>query len=93
MIRNLLSSTLMSTFASGLNAIAAMFLRFSKGNVCDLLLGIVNIELRDARIGYVLHKIKNSHSVSNRTVHGISVWCEYNITFPVYGSTQVGKLL
>ena len=32
------SSTLSKTLPSGLRAIAAMFLRFSKGNVYDLLL-------------------------------------------------------
>lgn len=32
------SSTLMSTFESGLKAIQAMFFRFSKGKVYDLLL-------------------------------------------------------
>ncbi len=32
------SSTLSRTWAPGLRAIAAMFLRFSKGNVYDLLL-------------------------------------------------------
>ena len=86
------SSTLNRTLASGLKAIAAMFLRFSKGKVCDLLLPVVEKGGEVRQNGYSLDEIEKGNPVSHWAQDGVSIRGEDDIALPVHRAAEVGEL-
>ena len=86
------SSTLNRTLASGLKAIAAMFLRFSKGKVYDLLLPVVEKGGEAEENGYSLDEIEKRNPVSHWAQDGVSIRGEDDIALPVHRAAEVGEL-
>lgn len=97
MERNVPSSTLMSTFASGLRAMTAMFFRFSKAKVDDLLLPHpfqMSEKIKSKRReNNALDQIKNRDPVAHRTQNRVPIRREYNIALAVYRPAEVGELM
>jgi hypothetical protein len=87
------SSTLIRTFESGLRAIAAMFFRFSKGNVYDLLLCMINTVRGHVGLeGTLLDEVERRNTVPDGAEDGVAVRGEYNVSLSVYSTTEVGEL-
>lgn len=91
------SSTLMSTFASGLRAITAMFFRFSKAKVDDLLLyhrSQTSGHSYDTKIrSDALDQIKNRDPVPHRAQNRVPIRREYDVALAVDRPAEIGELL
>ena len=84
---------MIKTFESGLSATAAIFFRFSKGSVRDLLLWRRISWLYQKRRDYhSLYEVEHRNTISHWAQDGISIGSEYDVSLPIDGSTKVGEL-